>query len=107
MDRRKRNLGIDGGSCSVYRRQKPVSAAGDGLNKTGILCAVAQGVPEPADGGVQTVVEVNKSVCGPQPALQFFPRHYFSRPFEQQSENLEGLFLQLHPGAVARSSPAR
>ena len=85
----------------MYRCHKPISPAGDGLDKTGILSAVAQGVPEPADGRIETVVEVDKGVCGPQPALQLFPRNHFSRSFEQQGKNLEGLFLQFYPGAVA------
>jgi len=85
----------------MYRSQKPISPAGNGLNKARILSAVAQGVPESADGCVEAVVEVDKGVCGPQPALQLFPGNYLSRSFQQQGKDLEGLFLQFDPGAAA------
>src|SRR5579862_3275683 len=101
MQRRSRGLSIDHSCWSMYWREKPVAAAGDGLNITRILGAVPQGVPEPADGGVETMIEVDESVGGPQPALQFMPADHLSRPREQQSENLEGLFLQFYPGAVS------
>jgi len=101
MEPQNRGLRLDRSSRVMHRRQEAVPPAGDGLDKARILSAVSQCVSEPAHGRVETVVEVNKCVCGPQPALELFPRDHFSRPFQEQGKNLEGLLLQFYPGAVA------
>jgi hypothetical protein len=39
---------------------------------------------------VQTVVELDECVCGPQAGTQILPRDHFSGMFDQAAENLEG-----------------
>jgi hypothetical protein len=46
------------------------------------------------------MVEVNKSVLGPQFLLQFLPRHQLPGLLEQQRQNLERLPSELDPQPV-------
>ena len=96
-----RKLSLDRGRHPADRHQKAVTPPGDGLNKTRVLRAVSQCVPKPADGGIEAVIEIDKSVGGPQTGPQLVPRDHLAGPFQQQGQNLERLFLQFDSGAVA------
>ena len=90
------------GGIRADRHQKAVTPPGNGLDKSRILGAVAQGVAEPADGGVETVIEIDKGVGGPQTAPQLVPRNHLSRPFQQQGqESGKGCSCSLTLAAVA------
>ena len=67
-----RKLGLDCGRHPADRHQKAVTPPRHGLNKTRILGAVSQRVAKPADGGVETVIEIDKGVGGPQAGPQLF-----------------------------------
>ena len=42
------------------------------------------------------MIEVDKSVIGPEFVSNLFPRHHFSGTFEQDEQDLEGLLAHLH-----------
>ena len=44
-----------------------------GFDETRLVGVVAQSVPQLFDGGVQAVVEVHKSIRGPESFLELFP----------------------------------
>jgi hypothetical protein len=58
-----------------------VPVAGQSFNELGILARVAQCLPEFLDGVVQTVVELDECVCGPQAGTQILPRDHLSGMF--------------------------
>ncbi len=43
------------------------------------------------------MLEVYKSVLGPEPTAQLLARHYLTGVLDQNGYNLEGLFLKLNP----------
>ena len=57
------------------------------------------------DGGIQAVVEVNKSVIRPEFFAEFLPGYHLSRAFQKKRQNLKGLFLQTNSGAVLSQFP--
>jgi hypothetical protein len=65
--------------------------AGQGFNELGIVGRVAKYLPEFLDGVVQTVVELDECVCGPQAAAQILPRDHLSGMFNEAAEHLEDL----------------
>src|SRR5207244_3615054 len=54
------------------RCKKAVAATSQGFDETGVFCRVAQGVAETLDGGVETVVEIDKGVGWPQAGAEVF-----------------------------------
>ena len=79
-----------------------IAAAGDRLDKDGILGGVAQGVSEPLDGGVEAVVEVDEGVGLPEAGTQVVAGDDFSGSFEEKGQDPEGLLLEFD--AARRSS---
>ena len=82
------------------RRDEPVSPAVQRLDKSRIVGLIAQRLPQFLDGAVQAQIEVDESVRGPEPGLQFFAGHDLARTLQKYSEHLKGLLVQfdLHPG---------
>lgn len=76
------------------RRDKPIPVARQGFDEAGIVRGVAQGFPEPHDGGIQTMVEVDKCVLGPEPFSQLLSCNDFASLFQQDGENATGLLLE-------------
>src|SRR5579862_1396372 len=60
-------------------REKAVATAGNGLDKAGALGGVAQGLPDFVDHFVEPVVEIHKSICGPEFFLKFLATYDFAR----------------------------
>ena len=58
--------------------------------------------PQLLDGRVDAVVELHHGVVGPELLLDFFPSGYGAGVFEQDSQDLQRLFLQHNslPGLV-------
>src|SRR5882724_6023363 len=94
-------LRLRGRNSTVHGRQQPIPAARHSLDESWILGRVAQGFTQPADGSVQTVVEVHIRIGWPQTSAEFFPGHDFSGTVEQHAQNLKRLFLQTDSGSVA------
>jgi hypothetical protein len=55
---------------------------------------VVQNFAKPIHRGVEAVVEVNKRIIGPQPALEFLAGDQFAGALQQRDQYLQGLFLQ-------------
>src|SRR5713226_7492232 len=83
-----------GGGYFLDRRDKPIPVARQGLDEAGIVRGVAQGLPEPHDGGIQAMIEVDECVIGPKPLSQLLSCNDFASLFEQDGENATGLFLE-------------
>jgi hypothetical protein len=86
---------------SVHRRQQTITPARYGLDESWILGGVAQGVTQAADGGIQTVIEINVRICRPEAPAEFFPGYYFTGMFQQNREDLKGLLLKADADTVA------
>jgi hypothetical protein len=80
----------------VHRSYEAVSTSRDGLNEDGPLRRFAQSVAQPLDGGIQTMIEVNKGVRRPEFVAQFLSSNQLSRPFQERRQYLKGLFLQFY-----------
>ena len=83
------------GGNPLDRRNEPVAAAWQGLNVAGIICGIAEGVPQFVHGGVQAVIKIDKGVAGPELGAEFLPGHQFSGPRNHDGQNLERLTNQL------------
>jgi len=84
----------------LNRANKPIAAAGDGLNVTRCIGVVAENAAEFFDGGVEGVVEINESVLGPDALTKFLASDQYSRFFEESSEDLKRLALAADAHAV-------
>ena len=73
---------------------KAIAAPGESFNKAGGLGGVAQGFPQPLDGVVKTVVEIDKGVGGPDLLLQFFAGDGLTGTLQKNLEDLERLLLE-------------
>src|SRR6185369_12966062 len=93
---RRFSRGVD----RFHRSEKPVSPLGHSLDKPRSGSGILQRLSQLIDGGIQAVVEINKSVIRPEFLAEFLPSNHLPRPFQKERQNLKGLFLQTNPGAV-------
>lgn len=80
----------------MYRGDEPVPASWDGLDETRIARRIAERVAELIGGGVETVVEADEGVRGPEPLADLFARDHFAWTLEKDGEQAKGLFLQAY-----------
>src|ERR1017187_1771583 len=73
------------------RSNEPVSTASQLFDIARIGGGISQRLAHLIDRGVEAVVEVDKSVGGPELLLQLFARDHFTRPLQQQGQHLERL----------------
>jgi hypothetical protein len=66
----------------------------DGLHEARDLGVIAERDTEPADGSVQTVLEIDEGSMRPEPLTEFLPPDELARPLEQRQQNAQRLFLQ-------------
>ena len=81
-------------------RQKPVAATSNGLHKAGTFGRVTEGLSYFVDRFVEPVVEIYKSVCGPEFFLKFRASYDLAVVLKQHRQDLEGLFLKANSKAV-------
>src|SRR6266436_1499377 len=81
-------------------REKTVAATGHGLHKARTIGGVAEGLPDFVNRFVEPVVEIHKSVCGPEFFLKFLASYDLAGVFKQRRQDLEGLFLEANSQAV-------
>src|SRR4029077_21254529 len=74
--------------------QKPVAATSNGLHKAGTLGRVTEGLSDFVDRFVEPVVEIHKSVSGPEFFLKFPAGYHLAGVLKQHRQDLEGLFLK-------------
>jgi hypothetical protein len=82
-----------------------VAAPGHGLKEARVVGVVSERVAQPLDGRVQTVVEVNKGVGGPEFFAQLLSRDQFSRPLQKSGQKLKWLILESHFEAASTQLP--
>src|ERR1043166_3811943 len=80
--------------------KETVSPPSDGLHEPGACCRIAKRLPNPIDGFVHPVVEIDEGVWVPQAVTKLFPSHGFARPLEQHRQNLKWLLLKSEPHAL-------
>jgi hypothetical protein len=80
--------------------QKPVAATSNGLHKAGTLGRVTEGLSDFVDRFVEPVVEIDKSVCGPEFFLKFLASYDLTVVLKQHRQDLEGLRLKPNSEAV-------
>ena len=81
-------------------RDEAIAAAMQRLDEARPLGVVAEHGPQPLDGGVQAVLEVDECAVGPQPIAQLVARQQLARMLEHQRQHGERLVLQPEPHAV-------
>src|SRR5205814_4949497 len=77
-----------------------ITPASNRLHKPRRLGRVAQSRPKSLDRGIQTMLEVDVGVTGPEPFLQLFARHHIAGVLEQLSQHIDWLALQLNAQPV-------
>jgi hypothetical protein len=84
----------------VYRGEEPVATSRYRLDEAGILGSVPQGVPKPADGSVEAVIEIDKRIRWPQTGPELVASDHLAGSFQQEGKNLKGLFLKSYSRSV-------
>lgn len=79
---------------------EPVSASWQRLDVNKVACRVSQRLAHSPDGGVQSVVEVDKGVFRPDLSTQLVSFDDGSRILQESGEHLEWLTLNPNWGAV-------
>lgn len=87
------------GLYDAYGGDESVAAAGEGLDKAGVVGGVSEGFSDFVDGSAKGVVEVDDGILAPYAGLKFFSCNDLSGAFDQCGEDLEGLPLELDPEA--------
>jgi hypothetical protein len=69
-----------------------------GFHETGLHCRVTERLSELTHNSIEVVLEIDESLRagGPQSFPEFFTGNDLSGTFEQDSENAEGLLVQLN-----------
>lgn len=81
-------------------REEAVAATSNGFHKAGTLGGVVEGLTDFVDRFVEPVVEINKSVCGPELFLKFLASYDLAGVLKQHRQDLEGLFLKANSKAA-------
>ena len=82
------------------RFDEPVAVAWNRLDEARALGRVAKRLAKLADCGVQTVIEDDEGVCGPEVLTQFLASNDDAAPVQQQDEGFERFVLQANTSAV-------
>jgi hypothetical protein len=83
-----------------YFREESVTATRNRFYKTWTFCGVAEGLADFADRFVESVVEIDESVFGPEFFLKFLASYDLAGVLKQHGQCLEGLFLKANSQAV-------
>lgn len=87
-------------------RQEAIAAPSHCFYKTWVLSGLPERLANLIDGFVEPLIEIDKSVSGPQPFLQVFARYDLAPVFKQHRQDLKGLFLKPDLEAMlARGAP--
>jgi hypothetical protein len=81
-------------------REEAVSPPSNGFHKAGTLGGVSEGLTNFTDCFVEPVVEIHKSVRGPEFFLKFLTGYYLAVVLKQHRQDLEGLFLKANSKAM-------
>jgi hypothetical protein len=76
------------------RRDKAIAPAGQCLDKSGVLCIVPESQANFRDSRVECVIEIDERVIRPDLGSKLFPCNQFARMSNEESQDLEWLYLQ-------------
>jgi hypothetical protein len=83
-----------------HRRNKAVSAPRKRFHISRRFGSVVQNLPNPGDGIIQTVVEIDERVSRPEQRLQFSTGNHFAGPLDKDGQDLKGLSREPKPQAT-------
>ena len=78
------------------RSYESISGSRNCLDKQRTIGRIAERLAQSFDGIIQSVVEINEGVGGPEPLSKFFSRHQLARAFEERLKNRERLILKVN-----------
>jgi hypothetical protein len=81
-------------------REEAVAAPSNGFHKAGTLGGVSEGLTDFANRFVEPVVEIHKSVRGPEFFLKFLAGYDLAGMLHEHRQDLEWLFLKAKSKAV-------
>jgi hypothetical protein len=97
-----------GGAKGVWRRRardEAIAAPRDGLDESGCIGRVTEGVAQSLDRGVQPVFEIDECVGRPEAIAQLFPCDRLSPAFEQHCQDAKGLLAKINRRPVPAQLP--
>src|SRR5215831_10230617 len=80
----------------IHLPHEAVATSWDSRDPAGIFSGVGQAIAESLNGGIQSVVEVDEGVTGPELVSEFLARDHFAIRIQQQAQNTEALFPHLY-----------
>lgn len=89
-------------SSPVHRGNEAISNPRNRFDVTGRACRIAESVAKLLDGFVQSVIEIDENIGGPETSPQFVTRDDLTGPLQQNRENLDWLLRQANLRAVLR-----
>ena len=81
--------------CREHRTYEAIPPARQGFDKTGIVRAVTERFAQFVDGFVESVLEVDEGVGGPEPVLQLFAGDHLAWPFKEYRQHFKRLAVEL------------
>jgi hypothetical protein len=78
----------------LHRSDKPVAAPRQGLDKSRVVRRDVEGLPEPFDGRVETMLKVDESVGRPKFPAKLFACNQLAGVFKQRDQDLNRLPFQ-------------
>ena len=75
---------------------KSIPTARDSFNEPGVIGGIFESAAKLFDRSIQTFVEIDKGVLGPQPMTQLFAGDQLSRTFEQHGEYAKRMVLEVN-----------
>ena len=82
------------------RSHEAIAATGQGFDEARAVGGIAKSFAELVNRGIQTVVEINKGVGGPDLSAKLFAGDDFAGPLQQKAEDMERLILELDAHAL-------
>ena len=102
--RRRVNRRLPRGDTGLFHRgdvsDEAIPASCDRFDETGTRRRVTDGVANPVDRLVHSVIEVHERVGAPQPGPKLLACDDLARPLNQHRQDLKRLFLQPYPHAA-------
>src|SRR5580700_2026928 len=84
----------------LHRRDEPIAPPRQSFNEAWTVGRIPQHFTQAHHRVVQSVVKVDKRISGPQTFAKLIPGDHISRFFQQDDEDLEGLFREFDPKTV-------
>jgi len=90
---------------AIHWRNKFVAPPRYGFDESRLFGGIAEGFSQPVHRRIEAMLEIDKGVARPEPAMQLLPTDQVSRLFQQNGQDLKRLALQPDFRAVAVKLP--